>query len=196
MRGRKPDVLTIRLSGPSPNWNESLTAMYCRGFKFVVLELFWELLQAGDVKYLLRNSTATNPRSGEPVNAIDSLGLPVCSLISGKATRDVTCRSPRVQRAQIVALACLEPVAKELHITHWSSADLARQAVEDGIVAGISPRTVRRILHDVDLQPHRTRYWKTPRLDARFKERAEQVLWCYGNAARLGGSGHLGGVCR
>jgi transposase len=90
-----------------------------------------------------------------------------------------------VQRAQIVALACLEPIAKGLHITHWRSNDLARQAVEDGIVAAISPATVRRILHDVDLQPHRTRYWKTARLDARFKERAEQVLWCYGNATRL-----------
>src|SRR5262245_28262002 len=40
-----------------------------------------------------------------------------------------------VQRAQIVELACLEPVAKGLHITHWSSEDLARQAVADGIVA-------------------------------------------------------------
>jgi transposase len=90
-----------------------------------------------------------------------------------------------VQRAQIVELACLEPVAKGLHITHWSSEDLARQAVADGIVARISPRTVRNILSAVDLQPHRTRYWKTARLDARFKERAEQVLWCYANAARL-----------
>ena len=94
-----------------------------------------------------------------------------------------------VQRAQIVELACLEPVAKGLHITHWSSDDLARQAVADGIVARISPRTVRDILSDVDLQPHRTRYWKTARLDARFKERAEQVLWCYGNAARLAEQG-------
>jgi hypothetical protein len=94
-----------------------------------------------------------------------------------------------VQRAQIVELACLEPVAKGLHITHWSSDDLARQAVADGIVAGISPRTVRYILNGVDLQPHRTRYWKTARLDPRFKERAEQVLWCYGNAARLAAEG-------
>jgi transposase len=78
-----------------------------------------------------------------------------------------------VQRAQIVELACLEPVAKGLHITHWSSDDLARQAVEDGIVAGISARTVRYLLHDVDLQPHRTRYWKTARLDARFKDRGK-----------------------
>ena len=94
-----------------------------------------------------------------------------------------------VQRAQIVELACLEPIAKGLHITHWSSEDLARQAVEDGIVGSISPATVRRLLHDVDLQPHRTRYWKTARLDARFKERAEQVLWCYGNAERLAEQG-------
>jgi hypothetical protein len=94
-----------------------------------------------------------------------------------------------VQKAQIVELACLEPVAKGLHITHWSSDDLARQAMADGIVADISPRTVRRILHDVDLQPHRTRYWKTARLDAQFKQRAEQVLWCYGNASRLAAQG-------
>ena len=94
-----------------------------------------------------------------------------------------------VQRAQIVELACLEPVAKGLHITHWSSKDLARQAVADGIVAHISPRTVRSILSAVDLQPHRTRYWKTSRLDARFKERAEQVLWCYANADRLAEQG-------
>jgi transposase len=94
-----------------------------------------------------------------------------------------------VQRAQIVELACLEPIAKGLHITHWSSEDLARQAVADQIIPAISPATVRRILHDVDLQPHRTRYWKTARLDARFKERAEQVLWCYGNAARLAEQG-------
>jgi hypothetical protein len=72
-----------------------------------------------------------------------------------------------------------------LHITHRSSDDLARQAVLDGIVPALSPRTVRRILDDVDLQPHRTRYWRTSRLDARFKPRAEEVLWCYAHAGRL-----------
>jgi DDE superfamily endonuclease len=86
-------------------------------------------------------------------------------------------------------LACLEPIAEGLHITHWTSQDLARQAVADGIVDSISPRTVRQILHDVDLQPHRTRYWKTAHLDAQFKQRAEQVLWCYANAERLARQG-------
>lgn len=89
------------------------------------------------------------------------------------------------QRAGIVALARLEPVAEGLHITHWSSRDLARQAVADGLVPAIGDREVRRILAEVDLQPRRTRYWKTARLDDRFKERAEKVPRCYANAARL-----------
>lgn len=87
-------------------------------------------------------------------------------------------------------LACLEPIAQGLHITHWSSEELARQAVIEQIVPTISARTVRRILHDVDLQPHRTRYWKTSRLDEQFKRRAEQVLWCYANARRLARDGY------
>ena len=81
-------------------------------------------------------------------------------------------------------------MARGLHITHWSSRDLARQAVEDGIVPAISDRTIRTILDEVDLQPHRTRYWKTARLDAVFKERAEKVLWCYANAERLARRGY------
>ena len=97
---------------------------------------------------------------------------------------------PPLQRARIVELACLEPVAKGLHITHWSSQDLARQALADGILESISPRTIRTILDRVDLQPHRTRYWRTTRLDPRFKARAEKVLWCYGNADRLARRGY------
>ena len=58
----------------------------------------------------------------------------------------------------------------------------------------ISAATIRRILHDVDLQPHRTRYWKTVRWDAEFKQRAEKVLWCYSNAYRLATQG-LWNVC-
>lgn len=88
-----------------------------------------------------------------------------------------------------MALACLEPIAAGLHITHWSSADLARQAVVEGIVDTLSPRTVRQLLHRVDLQPHRTRYWRTVRLDAQFKDRAEKGLWCYGHAERLARQG-------
>jgi hypothetical protein len=88
-----------------------------------------------------------------------------------------------------VELACLEPVAKGLHITHWSSEDLARQAMEDGIIESISARTIRAILQNVDLQPHRTRFWKTSKLDLQFKTRAEKILWCYVNAEKLAKQG-------
>jgi hypothetical protein len=121
----------------------------------------------------------------EPVWPLWSSGL------NGRAAR---CGFPPLQRAQIVQLACLEPVAKGLHITHWSSQDLAWQAIADGVVPAISAATIRRILHDVDLQPHRTRYWKTARWDAQFKQRAEKVLWCYSNAQRLAAQG-LWNVC-
>jgi hypothetical protein len=73
-------------------------------------------------------------------------------------------------------------------MTHWSRQDLARQAMAEGIVSTISARTVRRLLQEVDLQPHRTRFWKTARLDAQFKQRAEKILWCYANAQRLDAS--------
>ena len=130
-----------------------------------------------------RRCGAIRPRSGASVAATSKAAWPRCwrTCRAAGAPR----RFPPLQRAQIVELACLEPVAEGLHITHWSSADLARQAVADGIVPTISPAMVRRILNAVDLQPHRTRFWRTARLDDRFKDRAEKVLWCYANAARL-----------
>ena len=108
-----------------------------------------------------------------------------CSPTTGKGAPDKRSGFPPLQRARIIQLACLEPVARGLHITHWSSADLARQAVADGIIDAISPRSIRRILHAVDLQPHRTRFWKTARLNAQFMERAVQILWCYSYADHL-----------
>jgi Homeodomain-like domain len=120
---------------------------------------------------------------------MEPMALLAYSLTVGRNIRGDRPRFSPLQRAQIVELACLEPLAKGLHITHWSSEDLARQAMADGIVVTISPRTIQRILDDVDLQPHRTRYWRTTRADARFKRRAEKVLWCYGNAVRLAAHG-------
>ena len=126
---------------------------------------------------------ATHRRSGGFAAATSRQGWqPSCRTFPAQVIRT---KFPPLARAQIVQLACLEPIATGLHITHWSSQELARQAVAQGIVSEISARTVRRILDEVNLQPHRTRYWKTARVDECFKRRAEQVLWCYANANRL-----------
>src|SRR5205823_12086963 len=121
--------------------------------------------------------SATRPRSGAPAGATPGRGWRGYWPTRGKGAPDEESGFPPLQRARIVELACLEPIARGLHITHWASADLARQAAADGIVDAISPRTVRQILADVDLQPHRTRYWKTAAVDPLFKDRAEKVLW-------------------
>jgi transposase len=188
MRGRKPKALTIL----SPDVPELERIAHCDASPWYQVRRARIILgiAAGqrreDLAAQLECDESTIWRACQRYRDLGLAGL-LADHRQGHSGRDLGITP--VQRAQIVELACLEPVAKGLHITHWSSEDLARQAVTDGIVARISPRAVRTILRDVDLQPHRTRYWKTPRLDGRFKQRAEQVLWCYANAARLAGEG-------
>lgn len=188
MRGRKPDVLTI----VSPDISELERIAHSDALPWYQVRRARIVLgiAAGqrreDIASQLECDDSTIWRTCQRYRQFGLVGL-LADQRQGHSGRGMEITP--LQRAQIVELACLEPVAKGLHITHWSSDDLARQAVADGIVARISPRTVRDILSNVDLQPHRTRYWKTPRLDAWFKERAEQVLWCYGNAARLAEQG-------
>lgn len=184
MRGRRPDKLTIarrdREVLPAIAHHGSLAWFQVQRAKIVLA------IAAGErqcsVAARLECDEATVWRACQRYRQAGLAGL-LADGRQGHAGRPQQI-SP-VQRAQIVELACLEPIAKGLHITHWSSEDLARQVVQDKVVTSVSPATIRRILNDVDLQPHRTRYWKTARLDDRFKERAEQVLWCYANAARL-----------
>jgi hypothetical protein len=143
----------------------------------------WLLRQANAYRLSHPTCIAILQRSGDFADATRVAASNNCWRI-GLAPADPN-SFPPLQRAQIVELACLEPVAEGLHITHWTSDDLARQAVADGIVESISPSMVRRILRNVDLQPHRTRYWRTARLDPLFKARAEKVLWCYAQAEHL-----------
>jgi hypothetical protein len=70
-------------------------------------------------------------------------------------------------------------------MTHWSTRSLAVVARQRGIAPTLSHSTVALILRDADLQPHRTRYWKTPTLNDTFRRKAAQVLWCYEHAHHL-----------
>jgi transposase len=188
MRGRRPDVLTIRSSDIA----EFERIAHCDTLPWFRVRRARIVLgiAGGQRREVLASQLdcdeSTIWRACQRYQRLGLEGL-LADQRQGHSGRDL--QITPVQKAQIVELACLEPVAKGLYITHWSSDDLARQAMTDGIVADISPRTVRRILQDVDMQPHRTRYWKTARLDAQFKQRAEQVLWCYGNASRLAAEG-------
>jgi len=50
------------------------------------------------------------------------------------------------QVTDIIALACEDPSASGLPVTHWTPPELAREAVKRGIVKSISPRQVDRFL--------------------------------------------------
>ncbi|MFB9984681.1 helix-turn-helix domain-containing protein [Mesorhizobium kowhaii] len=50
------------------------------------------------------------------------------------------------QTCAIVALACERPDDGAVPISHWSTSDLAREAVRRGIITSISPRSVGRFL--------------------------------------------------
>src|SRR3954465_6605977 len=172
MRGRKPRALAIRPTDPT----ELERVAHSDSSPWYQVRRARIVLGIGNgqprehLAYRLDCAESTIWRTCHLYRACGLTGLLADGRL-GRPGRDLGITP--VQRAQVVELACLEPIAKGLHITHWSSDDLARQAVADGIVARVGPRSVRNILSAVDLQPHRTRYWKTARLDARFKERAE-----------------------
>lgn len=98
---------------------------------------------------------------------------------------------PPLQRVEVERLACCEPAGVGLHMTHWSTRSLALAARLRGIAPTISHSTVAVILHDAELQPHRSRYWKTPIPDDTFRAKAAKVLWCYENAHALAERGEV-----
>lgn len=76
-------------------------------------------------------------------------------------------------------------------MTHWSTRSLATVAISRGITPSLSHSTVALILEHANLQPHRSRYWRTPTLDALFVQRAAAVLWCYERAHSLAERGEV-----
>lgn len=111
--------------------------------------------------------------------------------IAGLADRP---RSGRPRRfgsevvAGIKAMACEPPEQRAVPLSRWSSAELAAQAVDEGLVAAISSSTVRRWLHADAIKPWRYRSWIFPR-DCDFVAKATRVLDLYarvweGGAAR------------
>jgi len=97
-------------------------------------------------------------------------------MLSGAGDRP---RFPPLERVRIERVACTDPGAYGLHLTHWDCRSLQQIVVEQQIVSSIHFTTVARILQAAELQPHRSRYWKTATIDEHFTSLAAQILWCY-----------------
>jgi transposase len=86
---------------------------------------------------------------------------------------------PPDEREAIQDLACQSPESVGWKITHWSQRSLAQAAGELEYVDSIHQTTVRDILGEAELHPHRFRYWKTTVWDDEAVERALKILWYY-----------------
>jgi transposase len=90
--------------------------------------------------------------------------------------------APQVM-AEVKAMACEPPAQREVPLSRWSSAELAAQAVTEGLVGSVSASTVRRWLHEDAIKPWQHRSWIFPR-DPDFAVKAARVLdlyqrlWC------------------
>ena len=88
---------------------------------------------------------------------------------------------PSDERKAIEDLACQAPARVGWKVTYWSQRSLAQAAGELDAqrVDSIHQTSVRDILCEADLQPHRFRSWKTTLWDNEAVERALKILWYY-----------------
>ncbi len=91
-------------------------------------------------------------------------------------------------RAEITALACELPSQAQAPLTKWSCPELAREAIQRGIVERVSASTMRQWLATDALKPWQHRSWISPR-DPYFAVKAARVLDLY---AHLWGREPLG----
>jgi transposase len=92
-----------------------------------------------------------------------------------------TGRPPRftaLQVAQVKALACQLPAETGTPLSRWSCPELAREAIDRGILPFISASSIRRILARDALKPWQHRSWIFIR-DPAFRDRAQPVLDLY-----------------
>lgn len=95
-----------------------------------------------------------------------------------------------LQRARVVALACSAPRQYGKPWQRWSGEKLAQVAIEQRIVDGIAPSTIRTWLHHDKIKPWRYHSWQHS-TDPQFVEKALPVLDLYARAPALQVQGEL-----
>ncbi len=87
----------------------------------------------------------------------------------------------------LIGIACEPPENSGRPVTSWTGKELADELQKRGLVDSISVSHVNRILREVDLQPHKSKYWcntteKDPEL---FQQQVELVCQTYLDAPQL-----------
>jgi transposase len=107
-----------------------------------------------------------------------------------RTIEDILCDAPRSgapvtftaeQVTQIVAVACENPEKSNRPIDNWTHRELADEVMTREIVKSISKSHIGNLLNQMDLQPHKSRYWlntkeKDPIV---FQQQVEDVCQTY-----------------
>jgi transposase len=116
-----------------------------------------------------------------------SLEMRIRSLLEDSPRSGTPAQFSPEQLAHIIAVACEDPQECGRPISHWSAAEIADEVVKRAIVAQISERTVNRWLAEMDLKPHRIRYWlnSTPACPEIFQQEVMQICQLHEQAPTL-----------
>jgi putative transposase len=88
--------------------------------------------------------------------------IPVLERLADEPRSGTPAKFTLEQMVNLIALACEKPSQYGRPISHWTARELADEAIKQGIVEGISPRHVGRLLQEADLKPHQSQYWLNP----------------------------------
>lgn len=91
------------------------------------------------------------------------------------------------QICEIIAIALENPEDSSRPISFWSAREIAEEACKRGIVESISTSKVGDILRDIDIKPHKSRYWLNPKIDDEdeFRKTLKNICDLYFNAKSL-----------
>jgi transposase len=78
-------------------------------------------------------------------------------------------------------MACERPDDRGRSLSFWDCREMARQLVAEGVVPGLSPDTVRRVLEHHHLKPWRYHHWLSPKAprDEAFAAAVQEISELY-----------------
>jgi transposase len=111
-------------------------------------------------------------------------GQPVPERLADAPRSGAPARFTAEQICALVAMTCERPEDSVRPISHCSQREIADEAMRRGIIPHISQRSVGRFLKKKPcLQPHRVRYWLTPKPDPAFDAKCADICEVYKAAA-------------
>jgi len=94
-----------------------------------------------------------------------------------------------ISRSFIIGIACNNPADYGFVRSHWSLPLLRKAIIEESIVTSISCASISRILSEVELKPHKNRYWlhstEKGENPLTYKQKIQEINGIYFTAAMI-----------